>query len=1129
MRNKNFNLIFLMLALLSFSQLILAQEINFEELAVKTADDFSNFLDERVEDTLEVSNFNYQDLSVLMSGIKDFSDSKRKEIWFNIGSDNAPVEQKKIIPIYKEIAYIGVNGNEIIRYSNNEFSNNLRDVSNPKNTDFKSETYFADTISLGEGKVLIGNVMTEYTSVEKVFKQSTEETRNDKTYGNVIGRDIMKEGLLRFSMPIYSNNQLQGVIVLSLDYKHIQELSKHVNPTSEEPTVSTQYSKNYLLVFDNDGNTITHPKPDNIRGYLDNGELAGFNEPNSTQDGHIFNLYKYEKSLTYLQIATKNLEQKEIYVSSATDVGGRTKIIISVPILYSNPNTNYAESGVFGGIMLSIQPLAATVAEGSTTNNQIYLIAGSILLIIVLISTIIILSRKLKRDTERVGLKEFTLGRINHKFAVILMITFIMIIIIGVLIVYFQNQVLEDQFNSGMTETEVDFQDITKEGIRTLSSTLEVILQDQNMKNIYLEKDREELRRYTEPLFEELKNKYQITHFYFHLPNGENFIRVHNRNKYGDLISRHTFLDAVNTKEIGSGLELGETAYALRVVKPYYNNGNLIGYIELGQEIDEFLKILKKNKPNEFSLIVEKESLDKDSWASLMQVKGLDNNWDDLNEHVRISSTIEETPSCSSDKNINGLKDKTGFIRRSNIGDQIFACGGFAISDASGVKDGIVISLLDVTAEQEFMDNIRTIFIILLFIMIMIFIGIGVYISKNISEPILKMDGLAKELQNKNFKARVAIHTGDELQGLGDTLNKTAETLDNMQKEHRQLDSAKTEFLSITSHELRSPMTPMRAQLQMLLGDYFGKVNKEQKDSIEIVLRNTERLDKIIQDFLEISRIEAARLKFSFVKTDIKKIVGEILSEMKGFMPEKKIILESSVGSIPAIDADPDRIGQVLRNLINNAIKFTPEGGKIKIGARLEDGMVLFSVEDSGIGIKPGDQKRLFEPFYQVENMYQHKSGGTGLGLAIIKGIVESQRGKVWIDSEVGKGTKFSFTVPLKPIKEVEPIKLLFSSAEDHDRKIKNIFKNILGPMGDKEYESLEKSKGLDETTIVPYVNYLVKNGILKIEDGEVFKGEILSLFGKKVSNTQKESLKKSGLIKSNPAVKKPRDIGPAK
>jgi signal transduction histidine kinase len=369
------------------------------------------------------------------------------------------------------------------------------------------------------------------------------------------------------------------------------------------------------------------------------------------------------------------------------------------------------------------------------------------------------------------------------------------------------------------------------------------------------------------------------------------------------------------------------------------------------------------------------------------------------------------------------------------------------------------------------------------------------FADSQIVRPIKKLTEATKEIEKGNFDANVNLKTGDEIEELADVFNRTAKILKNTDDERKQIDRAKTEFMSITSHELRSPMTPMKAQLQMVLGNYFGKLNKQQRESLEIVLRNTERLDKIIVDFLEISRIEAARLKFNFIKVNLSPYVKRLKEEMDAFLAEKSIEIELKVGKLPVFEVDPDRVMQVLRNLINNAKKFSKDNSKIIIEVEYKGKMIEFSVKDSGVGIRKDSQAWIFEPFYQVDNMYQHQSGGTGLGLAICKGIVESQNGRIWFKSQEGIGTTFYFTVPLIPVREIKPIRVLFSSNKDIEKKIKNIFIEILGPLGENEFEEF-KIMGLVEEDLIAYVETLKANGI--IQHTEEFKNKIKLIFGDK-------------------------------
>lgn len=304
-------------------------------------------------------------------------------------------------------------------------------------------------------------------------------------------------------------------------------------------------------------------------------------------------------------------------------------------------------------------------------------------------------------------------------------------------------------------------------------------------------------------------------------------------------------------------------------------------------------------------------------------------------------------------------------------------------------------------------------------------------------------------------------------------------------------------------------MTPMKAQLQMLEEGYFGKLSKKQKDSLGIVIRNADRLDNIIVDFLDISRIEAARLKFNFEKTDLTQTIGDTTKFMEGFAKEKNIKFIVNSDKLPIIEVDPDRVSQVLRNLINNAIKFSNENSKIEIAAELKKEYILFSVRDHGCGLTPENQIRIFEPFYQVESASRRRHGGTGLGLAICRGIVESQNGKIWVESKLGKGCKFYFTVPLTPVRENKPIKILFSQKGVIERRIREEFKTILGPLGIGEFNELKSKNALDRNDLFGYIDSLTEQYIIPQERGLDFKNRIERIFGyeKDVINEKEDTI----------------------
>lgn len=373
---------------------------------------------------------------------------------------------------------------------------------------------------------------------------------------------------------------------------------------------------------------------------------------------------------------------------------------------------------------------------------------------------------------------------------------------------------------------------------------------------------------------------------------------------------------------------------------------------------------------------------------------------------------------------------------------------------------------------------------------------IGLLVSRTISKPIKSLHAATQEIQKGNFFIQTDIKTHDEIQQLGLAINQTTQALSKMDQERTEIDKTKSEFISITSHELRTPITPMKAQLQMLEQGYFGELSSKQKESVQIILRNAERLNRIIEDFLEVSRIESARLKFVFKETNLSETVKDTIKLLEGFAHEKQITLTIQTDSLPVISIDSDRFSQVLRNLVHNAIKFSKPNSEIKISSTVQQDYIQFSVQDKGPGMNNEDAIRIFEPFYQIEGHLDRKHGGTGLGLAICRGIIESQKGNIWVESELDKGSTFHFTVPLVPVRDIKPIKVLFKAKTDIEHKIKEEFTEFLGPMGIVEFNDLKIKNMLGSHDIVEYIQTLENINVISHTTADNFKKNINTIFG---------------------------------
>jgi len=237
-----------------------------------------------------------------------------------------------------------------------------------------------------------------------------------------------------------------------------------------------------------------------------------------------------------------------------------------------------------------------------------------------------------------------------------------------------------------------------------------------------------------------------------------------------------------------------------------------------------------------------------------------------------------------------------------------------------------------------------------------------------------------------------------------------------------EIDTLKNKFLTVTSHELKTPLTPAKIQTQMMLEGDLGELNEKQKKSFEIILRNVNRLDRLISDILEISKLQEEGFKLTLKKTQLKDPIATVINNLAPVAKKKGVVLSYVGKELPVVIADIDRIEGVLTNLVDNAVKFT-DAGTIKIIAGVQGDDVLVRVVDTGVGISKEDIGKLFKPFYQAEPMYTRKHGGTGLGLSIAKTIVQRHGGKLGIKSVLGKGSEFWFTLPIGKLKKKVVVK----------------------------------------------------------------------------------------------------------
>jgi signal transduction histidine kinase len=229
--------------------------------------------------------------------------------------------------------------------------------------------------------------------------------------------------------------------------------------------------------------------------------------------------------------------------------------------------------------------------------------------------------------------------------------------------------------------------------------------------------------------------------------------------------------------------------------------------------------------------------------------------------------------------------------------------------------------------------------------------------------------------------------------------------------ERKQIERMKDEFISTAAHELRTPLTTVMGYLQLLLESGHTFSPQDRREFLELVYRNSEALARIVEDLLDVSLVQAGRLiTLERSRQDLAALAERAVAAWRSLSDRHRFILEFPQAPVD-LCLDPGKINQVLVNLLSNAVKFSPEGGAIRVSGERRDGEFQVTVEDEGIGMRPEEVARVFDKFYRADAS-DTALGGLGLGMRIVRSIVEAHGGRIWVESEPGRGTKVHFTLP---------------------------------------------------------------------------------------------------------------------
>jgi signal transduction histidine kinase len=313
--------------------------------------------------------------------------------------------------------------------------------------------------------------------------------------------------------------------------------------------------------------------------------------------------------------------------------------------------------------------------------------------------------------------------------------------------------------------------------------------------------------------------------------------------------------------------------------------------------------------------------------------------------------------------------------------------------------------------QTAFVDS-QGLFITVAAVSIALALLLGYVLSGSIVGPVRRMGTRLEAIASGDFSSHVEVSNRDELGALAANLNRMNDELGRLYDELETASRHKSEFLATMSHELRTPLNAIIGFSQVLKEQMYGELNEKQADYVDDVLSSGQHLLNLINDILDLAKVEAGRMELQPSTFELRELLENAASMVRERATRQGIGLTVATDrSVGLMEGDERKVKQILFNLLTNAVKFTPGGGKVTLAASAAGDQVVISVRDTGIGISAEDQERIFEEFYQVGASRTQE--GTGLGLALTRRLVELHHGELSVESEPGVGSTFTVTMPL--------------------------------------------------------------------------------------------------------------------
>lgn len=539
----------------------------------------------------------------------------------------------------------------------------------------------------------------------------------------------------------------------------------------------------------------------------------------------------------------------------------------------------------------------------------------------------------------------------------------------------------------------------------SIKGLIRLIESNPDLRQAFLARDRQALQRIAAPIFHSIHDKYHVTHFTFHDLDSRCFLRVHNPAAYGDAVDRFTLQRAQQTQASYYGMELDALgAFALRVVSPWEVDGQVIGYIELGEGAGQVAQKLKHTLALDLVFVADKQHLVQTSWEEGLKIRGQHENWHQFSDVAVIDKTDPGLTTAQLETGISSFRATYNSTMSSlHVKGHSYLCLVQRLVDCAGREVGNIVLLNDISQAKtelgRLLADISAIFVIVGALLFLFFHYFLKYTDDTLLAAMRGLEAAKQEVDATNEQLVRANAEAKEMAAQAESAN-----------------VAKSEFLANMSHEIRTPMNGILGFADILAEE---KLSADQRESVLIIRNCANDLLQVINDVLDISKIEAGKIVTEMINCSLAAILHSVtsLAQAKTEIKHLDFKVISEGPALPAqICTDPTRVRQCLLNLVGNAVKFT-ESGHIYLRVSLVQGngraFISFAVEDTGIGINPERQEAIFESFTQADGSTTRKYGGTGLGLTITRKLAGLLGGDLTVASEPRQGSTFTLTVPV--------------------------------------------------------------------------------------------------------------------